>query len=454
MVAGWRLQVLDGFAGISKDGLFGTPPSWVNKSKPPGHSSLEEELGLWSLLKRTATLSYFFWSPNLAWFAMTFAVYKLAPYDLNAAAQGFALNWVLKRFMTNFAVALTYYGFFFWALYVKHWAQRKYRPGVYPTAANMVHNTWYWFLGIVQWSVSECLMVRLWATGKAQYVRDEELLQSPGQLLSTLAWVLLIPFWRDIHFYCAHRFSHVRAFYKYVHSLHHRNTDPEPFSGLCMHPVEHLVYFSNALTPSLYLQVSPLIYMWNFMHLAIAPGAGHSGWEDHFQADQYHYLHHAKFECNYGSPSSGWIDQALGTFREKLGESSAYKGEFKDAPQQSKVWSPQGYLGMPQSVDHLLYIIFCIGTTITFLWAAVYNTQSAAPVRHIFGVSTGKFVACLVAYAPVLFALVLSAFFDKMSWRWPFQKEHLFGSFGLCLLAGWTTCLLPVYHFVFAAVSV
>jgi len=113
MVAGWRLQVLDGFAGISKDGLFGTPPSWVNKSKPPGHSSLEEELGLWSLLKRTATLSYFFWSPNLACFAMTFAVYKLAPYDLNAAAQGFALNWVLKRFMTNFAVALTYYGFFF-----------------------------------------------------------------------------------------------------------------------------------------------------------------------------------------------------------------------------------------------------------------------------------------------------------------------------------------------------
>ena len=33
----------------------------------------------------------------------------------------------------------------------------------------------------------------------------------------------------------------------------------------------------------------------------IAPGAGHSGWEDHMQSDQFHYMHHKKFECNYGT---------------------------------------------------------------------------------------------------------------------------------------------------------
>ena len=27
---------------------------------------------------------------------------------------------------------------------------------------------------------------------------------------------------------------------RYVHSLHHKNTDPDPWSGLCMHPIEHL----------------------------------------------------------------------------------------------------------------------------------------------------------------------------------------------------------------------
>ena len=76
----------------------------------------------------------------------------------------------------------------------------------------------------------------------------------------------------------------------------HRNTDPEPFSGLCMHPIEHLYYYSNAWTPALYLTLSPFIFLYTFVHLTIAPGAGHSGWEDHFQSDQYHYLHHAKFE--------------------------------------------------------------------------------------------------------------------------------------------------------------
>lgn len=85
-----------------------------------------------------------------------------------------------------------------------------------------------------------------------------------------------------------------------MHSLHHRNSDIEPFSGLCMHPIEHLFYFS-CVGPSLFIHASPFIMMWNGIHLLISPAASHSGWEDHFQSDQFHYLHHAKFECNYGT---------------------------------------------------------------------------------------------------------------------------------------------------------
>ena len=33
------------------------------------------------------------------------------------------------------------------------------------------------------------------------------------------------------------------------------------------------------------------------MHLLLSPAASHSGWEDHMQSDQFHYIHHAKFEC-------------------------------------------------------------------------------------------------------------------------------------------------------------
>jgi hypothetical protein len=254
-------------------------------------------------------------------------------------------------------------------------------------------------------------------------------------------WILLIPLWRDLHFYFAHRFLHIRAVYKYVHSLHHRNTDPEPFSGMTMHPVEHLYYFSNALVPSLYLSLSPFIFMWNFLHLALAPGAGHSGWEDHWQADQYHYVHHAKFECNYGSPSSAWIDQYFGTFREKLGASAAYKGEFQEEKKddgKKKVWSPQGFLGL-QSQDHAIYSFACLFITAVLLRSATATPSDATEARLMAG---------CVSHGPIATALLLAAVYDKMTWRWPFQKERLFGAFGFSLACGWLATILPVYHFV------
>ena len=84
--------------------------------------------------------------------------------------------------------------------------------------------------------------------------------------------------------------------YKYIHSIHHRNTDIEPFAGLSMHPVEHLYYYS-CVGPSFILFTSPFAFKWNAIHLLISPAASHSGWEDHIQSDQYHYLHHRYISC-------------------------------------------------------------------------------------------------------------------------------------------------------------
>ena len=74
--------------------------------------------------------------------------------------------------------------------------------------------------------------------------------------------------------------------FAFVHSLHHRNTDIEPFAGLCMHPVEHLYYYSCIL-PSVFLFASPFHFLWNGIHLLFSPAAGHSGWEDHMQVDDH-----------------------------------------------------------------------------------------------------------------------------------------------------------------------
>ena len=52
--------------------------------------------------------------------------------------------------------------------------------------------------------------------------------------------------------------------YKYIHSVHHRNTDIEPFAGLSMHPLEHLYYFS-CLGPSFLLYTTPFAFMQEYV---------------------------------------------------------------------------------------------------------------------------------------------------------------------------------------------
>lgn len=462
----------DGLAGISAKGLFSAIPRWVDSSRPAGETSQTQQLGLPKTAYTVATLGHMIWSPNLVWLVIAVLLHGFAPYEMGAARTGFAVDWLLRRFVLNYFVAFSYYAFFFVGLYVQRRSKRKFRPGSFPTFGNMAHNLWYWSLAIVQWTWWEAVMVRLWATGTVKYVTFEQIqADSSGYLLGlNLFWICAIPLWRDLHFYIAHRFLHIRAIYTYVHKLHHRNADPEPFSGMTMHPIEHLYYFSNAFTPSLYLSgLSPLIFTWNFIHLTIAPAAGHSGWEDHFQSDQYHYVHHAKFECNYGSPTSGCIDQYLGTFREKLGKSKAYTGEWSEADDDnltalaalkkkndlSVVWSPNGYLGLPESWDHTVYTTFwcCL---FPLVWVvATKSTTTQVWVEAIpnflevggFTISTATAAAATVAYFPVVLAVMLSKLSgDRTSWRWPFQKENIVGVFGLFLLLGWAACILPVYH--------
>ena len=62
-----------------------------------------------------------------------------------------------------------------------------------------------------------------------------------------VAILCLIPLWRVFHFYWIHRLLHVKPLYKAAHYLHHKNINIGPWSGLSMHPIEHLLYFTGAV---------------------------------------------------------------------------------------------------------------------------------------------------------------------------------------------------------------
>ena len=133
----------------------------------------------------------------------------------------------------------------------------------------------------------------------------------------------LIPIIRETHFYLIHRLIHWGPLYRWIHYLHHNNVDVGPFTGLSMHPVEHLLYWSGVLihwvVPS-----HPIHALFHIQHASFTPAQGHAGFETvvlHEGAevktnDFFHYLHHKYFECNYGGDGPVVLDKWFGTFHD------------------------------------------------------------------------------------------------------------------------------------------
>ena len=149
-------------------------------------------------------------------------------------------------------------------------------------------------------------------------------------LTSNPIWFLLLfpvlTLFQGVHFYFIHRLIHWPPAYKWIHSVHHRNINVGPWSGLSMHPIEHLLYFSSLLV-FLVLPAHPIHILFLLHWQLLGAPSGHSGYEAVFAKDKkrlliggfFHQLHHRYFECNYGSPEFP-LDKWLGTFHDGTDE--------------------------------------------------------------------------------------------------------------------------------------
>ena len=135
-------------------------------------------------------------------------------------------------------------------------------------------------------------------------------------------FAFLLPLWHEFHFYCIHRLIHVPILYKWVHSVHHNSVNPSPWSSLSMHPVEHLLYWSDSLI-HLVLPSHPLIFLYNLQITGTGAVVGHIGF-DKMEAGAdtavntnayVHYLHHKHFEVNYADGATA-LDKLFGTWHD------------------------------------------------------------------------------------------------------------------------------------------
>lgn len=421
-----RRSIVENMFGMVRGKYIGEPPLYVETSLPPGMTNMPiPTVSSWIRNVPFVVLT----TPNFIWATISFLLYAAAPYNIgpgsSAALAPVSSAFFLERFPVWFSLTFGYVSFWHIALYYLRLAQRPFVPNRVYTIDKVIHNMFWTTSGIAIWTVFENVVAYLWASGRLPYISDETTFSTGWGFGYFLLAVVGVPAWRSIHFYFAHRFLHYTPMYRQVHSLHHRNTDVEPFSGLCMHPVEHLYYFACVL-PSLVFYCSPFAFVWNGVHLLLSPAASHSGYEDHSQSDLFHYLHHYYFECNYAGSDAAFMDKAFGTFK------ASFKDLVdKDGPKQ-RADAKSTLRGMPTKE----FVLYLVGSAMCVLpWSFFSHSATANQAMALSSV---------VGFGPVILANVLSSFFQTGSANHP-VKMSVFANM-LHLVFGILACSVPITY--------
>jgi hypothetical protein len=144
--------------------------------------------------------------------------------------------------------------------------------------------------------------------------------------------------------------------------------------------------------------LSPFHFLWNGVHLVLAPGASHSGYEDHFQADAYHYIHHRDFEYNYAGANAAFLDSWFGTFRSKLEKGAAARAADKGLEQPADAKST---LRAVPEVRFVLYLAAALGCLAAWAHVATADRALARAAPAAWG--------ALAGFGPMVLAMIFGA---------------------------------------------
>ena len=421
---------MENMFGMVRGKYFGEPPLYVDKTHAPGMTDLPKP-SVVSWIRNSPFV--LITTPNFVWAVISLAMYAAAPYNLGpdsaAALAPISSTFFLERFPLWFGLTFGYFSFWHVTLYGFNMAQRPFIANRLYNVDKVIHNMFWTTSGIAIWTVFENVVAYLWASGRLSYMSDTVSFSTPYGVAAFIAALMGIPLWRSIHFYFAHRLLHYTPLYKQVHSLHHRNTDIEPFSGLCMHPVEHLYYFSCVL-PSLLFYCSPYAFLWNGVHLLLSPAASHSGYEDHFQSDIFHYLHHRYFECNYAGSDAAFMDIAFGTF----------KASFKDHPLDKNGPKPRDDAKSTLClIPTQEFVTYLAGSTLCVLAWAYPALQS-----HHLSSNQALLVSSAVGFGPVLLSSIVTFIYNSSTTPHLVKMSLLSNIFHL--LFGTLFCSIPITY--------
>ena len=236
----------------------------------------------------------------------------------------FAFDWVAEIFVRNLVLLLIVAGGLHLYLYTFNKQSNKRQYDARPlgknkrvfTFNNQVWDNMFWscISGVTIWSGYEALMMWAMANGYVAVLPDS------GYYIWWVLLIFLIPIWETFYFYLIHRLLHWPPLYRRVHFLHHRNVNVGPWSGLSMHPIEHLLYFGSVAVHFI-VPANPLVIIYHLQYYSLSAVTTHTGYEGLVSGSKnylplgtfHHQMHHRYFECNYGGLEIPW-DTLFGSF--------------------------------------------------------------------------------------------------------------------------------------------
>ena len=267
--------------------------------------------------------SWFLITERLILVALAFATWVwLQP----AVPAEFSFGWMIQIWLRNLAIMTVVAGGLH--LYFYRWRGQgdrlKFDPrplmanGKQFTLGGQIRDNMFWTLasGVTVWSLLEISLFWLQARGIAPVMQWSD---SPVWFIAVF---LLVPIWESFWFYWIHRLLHWPPLYRSVHSLHHRNINVGPWSGLSMHPVEHVLFLGGVVI-FLVVPAHPVHVIFLLQYFCLTAATTHSGFEGVVMGDKnrlklgtfHHQMHHRYFECNYGGLEVPW-DKLFGSFHD------------------------------------------------------------------------------------------------------------------------------------------
>jgi lathosterol oxidase len=145
----------------------------------------------------------------------------------------------------------------------------------------------------------------------------------------------------DAWFYWVHRLLHHPKLFPYVHVVHHKSIDVNPFTSVSFHWVEALLLtlwiFPVSFIFPIYAPMLGFLQLWGLLdnvksHLGyeLYPAKFNKSWLRFLTSSTYHNMHHSKFKGNYGVHFRIW-DKLFGT------EFKDYESEYDKIQERKKL---------------------------------------------------------------------------------------------------------------------